>query len=162
MALLLPTLTGGLIGAMNQPSDQGAVKAQQWAMAYNTYALTATAGVMLPVFVGIEVQALAAQLASVMTNPNGTAAQFANAFATGIEAFWLLPPVPFAAVPIPAGAVTSFPGKPVLIADLISIFSSTTDQTAKVAIDIATALDTATRTVIVTFAPPPGSTINLA
>lgn len=153
-------LTGQLLSVLQTPSDQGAAKAQQWAAAYNTYAAVAQAGVLLPIFVGLEVQALAGHLAGVMANPNGTATQFANAFASGVEAFWLLPPVLFAG-PAVAGAVTSFPGKGALVAQLTGILSSTTDQNAQVAQQIAGALDTATRTVIVTFAPPPGSTAPL-
>jgi len=160
MALLLPVLTSQLVVAMQNPSDQGAAKAQEWARAYNTYALTAQAGALLPTFVGIEAQALAGQLAGVMTNPNGTAVQFANAFANGIEAFWLLPPVPFAGAGV--GAVSLFPGKGALVGQLTSVFSSFTDQTAAKAAEIASALDVATRTVIVAFAPPPGATAPLA
>jgi len=153
MALLLPALTSQLVVAMQQPSDQGAAKAQEWARAYTTYAATAQAAALFPVFVGVEGQALAGHLTRVMTNPNGTAAQFASAFASGIEAFWLLPPVVFTGGG--AGAVSLFPGKSALVGLLTSVFSSFTDQTAAKAAEVASALDTATRTVIVAFGPPP-------
>ena len=159
MALILPTLTGRLTSVLSSPSDQGAAKAQEWAQAYNTYAITAQAGALLPTFVGVEAQAIASQLLSVMSNPNGSAAQFANALAGGIEAFWLLPPVVFSGAG--AGAVSAFPGKSALVGQLTAAFSSSTDQSAARAAEIAEALDTATRTVIVTFAPPPGSTAPL-
>lgn len=160
MALVQAALAGRLTGIFGQPGNNAAAKAAEWASAYNAYALPAMAGVLLPTFVGVEQAAFLGNIAPVFNNPNGTVAQFANALASAVEAFWLLPPVLFAG-PAVAGAVTAFPGKGALVAQLIGILSNQYQDVGTPAQQIATALDTATRTVIVTFAPPPGSTTTL-
>lgn len=160
MALVSASLTGSLTQVFANASDQGAVKAQEIAQAYQTYALSAMAGVLLPTFVGVEGQALAAKLIPVMQQSTESPSDFANALADGVEAFWLLPPVPFTG-PAVAGVVTSFPGKGALVGALVAALSSPSQDGASVAARVAAALDTGTRTVIVTFAPPPGSTAPL-
>lgn len=160
MALIQPVLAGRLTSILSQPGDNAQAKAVEWASAYQTYAAPAMAGVLLPVFTGSEMALFLGQISPVFNNPNSTAVQFANALASAVESFWFLPPVPFQLLPV-AGAVTGFPGKPALIAQLVSILGNQYKQAAQPAQDIATALDTATRTVIVTFAPPPGSTATL-
>ena len=101
-----------------------------------------------------------AALLPVMTNFNTTTPQFARALADGVERFWLMPPVLFSGGVL-AGAAALFPGKEPLAALLASIMSSPQQRYEGVAQQIATALDTATRTVVVNFAPPPGSTVTL-
>lgn len=160
MALVLPVLSVELTRIFGQPGDNAAAKASEVASAYQTYATPAMAGVLLPTFTGSEQPAFMGKLLPVFSNSNGTAVQFANALASAVETYWFLPPVPFAG-PSVAGAVTGFPGKPGLIAQLIGILSNQYDNAAQPAADIAGALDTATRTVIVTFAPPPASTATL-
>lgn len=160
MALVSSLLAANLTRVFSIPAVNGAQKAIELSYAYQTYSATAMAGVLLPVFVGIEATVMAGRIIPAMSNANGTAVQMANAIASGVESFWLLPPVPFALGPV-AGVVTSFPGKGVLVGQLTSIFSTTTDQAVSVAQRVAQALDVATRTVIVTFAPPPGSTAPL-
>lgn len=160
MALIQPVLAGRLTSILSQPGDNGQAKAAEWASAYNTYALPAMAGVLLPTFVGVEQSAFLGNIAPVFNNPNGTAAQFANALASAVEAFWLLPPVLFAG-PAVAGAVTAFPGKAPLVAQLLGVLGGQYPDAGTPAQQIAAALDVATRTVIVTFAPPPGSTTTL-
>lgn len=160
MALVQAALAGRLTGIFSQPGDNAAAKAAEWASAYQSYALPAMAGVLLPTFLGVEQAAFLGNISPVFNNPNGTVAQFANALASAVEAFWLLPPVLFAG-PAVAGAVTAFPGKAALIAQLIGILNNQYQDAGTPAQQIATALDVATRTVIVTFAPPPGSTTTL-
>jgi len=160
VALVAASLTASLTRVFSSPSEQGGVKAQEIALAYQTYALTAMAGVLLPVFVGVEGQAMASRLIPVMQRSTNSPSDFANALADGVEAFWLLPPVPFSGGPA-AGVVTGFPGKQVLVGALVGALSSPSSDGASVASRVATALDAGTRTVIVTFAPPPGSTVTL-
>lgn len=160
MALLQSVLAGRLTQIFSQPGDNAAAKASEVASAYQTYALSAMAGVLLPVFTGTEMSMFLSKILPAFNNSNGTSVQFANALASAVETFWFLPPVPFALLPV-SGAVTSFPGKAVLVSQLIGILSNQYKQAVQPAQDIATALDTATRTVIVTFAPPPGSTATL-
>lgn len=155
-----PVLAGRLTSILGNPSDNASLKASEWASAYHTYGLTAMAGVLLPIFTGSEMGSFLGRISPVFNNPNSTSVQFANALAGAVESFWFLPPVPFSAGPV-AGLVTGFPGKAGLVAQLVSILSNQYEQAAQPAQDIATALDVATRTVIVTFAPPPGSTATL-
>lgn len=159
MALIPAVLVSRLTQVVSQPGDNAAAKAQEWAAAYQTYAAPAQAGALLPVFTGSEQALFLAKILPVFNNPRSTSAQFANALASAVEAFWFLPPVPFSGVG--AGAVTGFPGKGFLVPQLISILSNQYRQAALPAQQIAAALDVATRTVIVTFAPPPGSTATL-
>ena len=156
MALLQPVLAGRLTSILSQPGDNAAAKAAEWASAYQTYAAPAMAGVLLPIFTGSEMPLFLGQISPVFNNPNGTAVQFANALASAVETFWFLPPVPFAGGAF-AGAVSGFPGKPALVAQLVAVLSNQYDNAAQPAQDIATALDVATRTVIVSFGPPPAT-----
>lgn len=160
MALIQTVLAGRLTSILGQPGDNAQAKAVEWASAYQTYAAPAMAGALLPVFTGSEQALFLGKIAPVFNNANSTAAQFANALAGAVESFWFLPPVPFAG-PSLAGVVTGFPGKPALVAQLLGILANQYQQAAQPAQQIATALDIATRTVIVTFAPPPGSTATL-
>ena len=158
--LIQPVLAGALTRVLGSPSDQAARKAQEWAQAYRDYAITAMAGILLPIFTGLEQAAMVSMLLPVMTNFNTTTPQFARALAGGVESFWLLPPVLFSGGVL-AGAAALFPGKEPLAAMLTVIMSRPQDRYEGVAQQIATALDTATRTVVVNFAPPPGSTVTL-
>jgi hypothetical protein len=156
MALVQPALAASLTQVLGTPGQSAPQKAQEWAGAYNLYAMPAQAATLLPVFVGVEQAAFMARLLPVFTNYNSTIYQFANALAGAVETFWLLPPVPFAG-PGQTGAVSLFPGKPVLVASLVSILSSQYPRHEPVAQSIASALDVATRTVVVAFGPPPGT-----
>jgi len=156
MALVQPILAANLTRVLGTPGQSAPQKAQEWAMAYNLYALPAQAAALFPVFVGVEQAAFMARIMPVFTNYNSTVQQFANALAGAVETYWLLPPVPFAG-PGQAGAVSLFPGKPALVASLVSIMSSKYPRHEPVAQAIASALDVATRTVVVAFAPPPGT-----
>lgn len=160
MPLISATLSSSLTTILGAPSVSGAEKAQQIGSAYQAYALTATAGVLLPIFIGIEGRAMASRLTPVLSSTHPTAHSFANALASGVEAFWLLPPVPFTGG-VAAGLVTAFVGKSALAAAVTGIMARPTPRHEPVAIQLASALDAATRTVMVTFAPPPGSTVTL-
>jgi len=160
MSLISATLVSSLTTILGAPSTSGAEKAQQLGTAYQAYALTATAGVLLPIFVGIEGRVMAARLTPVLSATHSTAYDFANALAGGVEAFWLLPPVPFTGG-VAAGLVSAFIGKSALVAAVAGILATPTSLHGPVAIQLASALDVATRTVTVTFAPPPGSTVTL-
>ena len=160
MALIPTVLTGGLARVLGQPGDNAAAKANDWGAVYQAYAAPAQAAALLPVFTGTEQSLFVAKLLPVFNNPNSTIVQFADALASAVEAFWFLPPVPFATVGA-VGAVTGFPGRPILVGQLTGILASQYDNAIQPAQQIGGALDVATRTVVVTFAPPPGSTATL-
>lgn len=159
MALIVNSLSSRLIQIFGNPSDNAVQKAQEISNAYHLYASTAQAGPLLPVFTGTESQKFLSKILPIFTNTHGNSSQFSNALAGAVEAFWLIPPVIFSGAG--AGVVTSFTGKGLLISTLNSIFSSTYDKHEMVAVQIATAIDIATKTILVTYAPPPGSTANL-
>jgi hypothetical protein len=161
MALVVATLQNQLIQVFGSSSDNAIQKAQQISNIYQSYASTAMAGVLLPTFLGTEAQQFLSKILPSFTNKNGNKSQFSLSLANAVEAFWLFPPVLFAG-PSVAGAVTSFPGKSALISSLNGIFATTYDKHQRVAVSIANALDTATKTITVTYAPPPGSTAVLA
>lgn len=148
------------MNVLGTPSDNAVLKSREWAQAYRNYAMTAMAGILLPIMTGLEQEMMSSMLLQVMSNPNTTTPIFARAVANAVEAFWLLPPVIFSAG-ILAGSAALFPGKELLILSLMSIMSTPQSRYEGVAQQIATALDVATRTVIVNFAPPPGSTVTL-
>lgn len=160
MPLIPAGLAASLMRVLGTPSMVGAEKAQEWGRAYQNYALTATAGVLLPVYLGIESQAMAARMSSVMGIQHSSPYDFASVLASGVEAFWLLPPVLFTGG-VAVGAVTSFPGKLALVSAVVGVLTGPKSRHEPVAIRLANVIDAATRTVIVTFAPPPGSTTTL-
>lgn len=91
MALIQPVLVGRLTQVLSQPGDNAAAKAQEWGAAYQTYAATAQAGALLPLFTGSEQPLFVAQILPVFNNPRSTSVQFAYALASAVEAFWFLP-----------------------------------------------------------------------
>ena len=160
MALIQAKLAGDLTRILQNPGSNAAEKAVEWANAYFSYAASVMAGVLVPTFLGIEQPAFLSKILPVFSNPQGTSIQFAEALTSAVEAFWLLPPVLFTG-PGVAGAVTAFPGRLTLPLQLSGILSRRYKEVVSPARDIAMALDVATRTVVVTFAPPPGSIATL-
>lgn len=159
MALLVSTLVSGLVSVFQRPMQSPVESAQAWAAAYQAYAATAQAAALLPVFTGTELSRMGGVLTRVMSQRQPSAAMFASILADGVEAFWMLPPVPFA-TPGAAGAVVLFPGKVALVGALLSTLSGPR-QASAAATSVAQALDAATKTVTVSFSPPPGGLATL-
>lgn len=145
--------------AKNPGEDKNDI-ADRWSKAYDDYAKTAQAGALLPQFTGTEVVRLRGIILTAISAPVPVPAVFANAWATGIASYWLTPPVPFAGAG--TGTPTAFPGQATLPPALISILSAPKPESISTPAAMATAIDVATRTIIVTFAPPPGSTAPLS
>ena len=154
MPVVVRQLASSLLQVMRALEANEAKNAKAWADAYNKYAQPAIAGPALPVWTGGEAAKMSPMLQSAMKTPSPSPSNFAVALANGMEAFWLLPPVVFTP-PGGAGAVTSFPGKPALIAGLTAVLSSPNPE-AVAAEAIAAQLDLATKTVLVTYVIPPG------
>lgn len=134
--------------------DTFATAGNGWASAYATYALSATAGVALPAFTGLERQLLAANLTAAFALGIIDSSAAMSAMELAFQAFWFLPPVIFG-----TGVVSvAPPGLAALIAATFpaNILAATSAEAAS---NIASALDTWTRTVIVTF--PGGVTVTL-
>lgn len=161
MALVESVLQAGFAAAPEQTDATAA--AQQFAGIYLSYALSAQAGVFLPILTGLEVTRLQAVLAAQFSNHNGTPVQAAQAFVDGLTQFWLTPPVPFGTnpPPVPLAVVVAFAGAPALLAALQALFAAPND-TNTFAAGLAAALDVATRTVVVQLAAPPFTQFNLS
>ncbi|MFI7128803.1 hypothetical protein ACIBQ1_24080 [Nonomuraea sp. NPDC050153] len=132
--------------------------AKAWAKIYRDYAANGRAGTAAPLATGLDTAEtnLAKALDPIFTAARGGAAKtFATDLDAAFVAFWFTPPVQFAAPPV-TGAVTAAPPG-VLGPALATVFtagaaagSSAADQAKAV----AAAIDTWTRTVIVTITPP--------
>lgn len=130
---------------MAEPQGSHLAAASAYASAYQVYAASATAGVFPWVPTGVEEVSLrSALLGGFSAKVSGATA--AAGWATGLLAFWMAPPVAFG-----VGAVTSFSGQGVLQATLSGLFSVPSGSREMVAGQLSTALDIATRTVIVTI-----------
>lgn len=150
----------------NQPPNVEEA-AKRYAEAYFSYAKGAIAkGAVVqapPVLTPANKEQLRRELLAAMKNPNsGTHIKMAKAWATGVSKFWLSPPVNFVAGPIVSITGTLvFPGQPILLATLLSLFVNNRNSISKAAGDLAKALDAATKTIIVNLqypnpaAPPP-------
>jgi len=153
MPVVVRQLASSLLQVMRSLEENAAVNAKKWADAYTDYAKPAIAGPAIPQWIGNESQKMSPVLQTAMKTPVPNPSAFATALATGVEAFWLLPPVIFTP-PGGAGAVTAFPGKPALIAGLTAVLSAPQPEQAA-AESIAAQLDIATKTVLVTYTIPP-------
>ena len=121
------------------------------ASAYEQYALTATAGPGMLVSPGPARAAMAQPLAAAFSMSPGVPATVAAAYAAMLTSFWgaatFVGPGPgIAAPPIGVG---------VLIPLVTTILLNTNNTAASYAQQMATALDTCTKTVLVTYTLPP-------
>lgn len=155
MALDLTILHDGVIAMINAPVANPQVACDAMAATYRTYTAVAMAGAASPIFTGLEPQLFSKNLMTafgINPLPNSPAAT-ATAFATAVNAWWLLPPVVFG-----GGVVTAFGGAAILLATLTTLMAASNDAET-IATAFATAMDIATKTVIVTIGT---STFNLS
>jgi len=157
MALDAAGLANGLAAVFKGKPSSGADAAKKIAAEYDTYCKKGQAPPGLPVFTGVEASALEGPLASAMGSPNGSAEAVAAAFAQGLKAYWLAPPVPFSGGPA-TGVVTAMPGADAVIGPITSALKNTSNTEEAIGGSIASALDAATKTVLVTYSTPtPGT-----
>lgn len=154
MPLVVASLTAELKTIFESMPTDGMLAASKLAGAYDKYCKTALAGGIPPVFTGAEKPALEGSLAGVLAAGAGSAAQVAQAWSMGIQAYWVVPPVPFMAPPI-TGVVTVMPGAAIVIPAITGVLLNTKNTADSAAQGLAAALDVATKTVLVTFATPP-------
>lgn len=153
MPLNKATLKKDIADVFKSQPDSGAIAAQKIAMAYDTYCKNAMAAPGMPIFTGTEAKRFEAPIAaalSAMAGPPGVAA----AFTAGFMAYWMSPPVPFVGGPA-AGVVSAAPGGAAITGILSGALANIKNTEDLIADIIATALDTATKTVLVTYATPP-------
>lgn len=155
MPLVVATLTVGLANVFKSQPGSGADAASMIAQEYDTYCKLAMAPPGAPIFTGTEKTTFETFLAAALASPDaGDANVVAAAFSSAVQAYWLTPPVMFVGGPV-TGLVTAISGAAAIISPLGSALldlQGTEDLTGQL---IATQLDLATKTVLVTFTTPP-------
>lgn len=136
----------------SRPSNH-AIAAQKIAQAYDAYCKKGLAGGVPPLLTGAEAKRFEGILVPVLISSSGTAVTVGAAFASGIQSYWLTPPVVFTAPPI-LGVVTLMPGATGAAALITAALSNLANSEASCAAQIASALDVATKTVLATFSAP--------
>jgi hypothetical protein len=157
MPLVVSTLSDLLEASFVSYPGDAQRSADGMAMAYDTYCKSGLAGGVPPLFTGLEKQNLMGILLSSIMSKKGTPDQIAQAWSSGIQTYWMSPPVVFTAPPI-IGVVTAMPGAGAVIAAIKGVMANTDNTAASAAQGIAAALDAATKTVLVTFSAPPPPT----
>ena len=124
--------------------------AQGWIDAYVNYANDAIAFIVLNPTITDESKTTMKNMlkAYFMAVGSGTPAGASSAIANAITTLWLVPPTVF--LDIPLTIVTSVDGTAALIAALTGIFAVLGGTADSKALSIATAIDTFTKTIIVT------------
>jgi len=163
MPLDMSSLARGLAAIFKSWPSNGTEAASKIAEEYDKYCRKGKAPPGSPVFTGAEKPALASVLAGAIGAPGGSAAAAAAAFSSGIQAYWLSPPVPFVGGAA-SGVSSAMPGAAAIIGPLTGALSNLANSEEAIGQQIASQLDAATRTVLVIFAtptsgPPPPATV---
>jgi hypothetical protein len=137
-------------GTPTSTTDAG----QKLAKAYFDYAGAAMFGSCVPTVTGRD-SALATTLGGSLTLP-GAAATHAAAWGAGLATFWASVPVAGAGQ---AGVTAPPAGAAALVTALTTLFSTTGNTASAAAQGLSDALDTCTKTVLATVAPPPGTVL---
>lgn len=156
MPLISSVLQNALLALFkSNPSASDAAKGI--AKAYSMYAMTATAGAAKANLTGLESQAMEKALSAVFASVSAaTPATASMALASGVVAFWMMPPVTFSGAQ--AGAVfQAATAMPIITGQVAKTLANQNNSPETAAMELATALDMATRTVTVALAPPPGT-----
>jgi len=154
MPVVVAQLASGLANVFRGQPGNGALAAMLIAGEYDAYCQAAMAPPGLPILTGAGKSALQGILTGALASSSGAAANVAQAFSTGIMAYWMSPPVMFVGGPA-SGVVTAMPGAPAVIGPITAALSNTMNSEDTIGQLIAAALDTATKTVLVTYATPP-------
>jgi hypothetical protein len=162
MALNPSTLQSGFLQLFTTNKPQTPQQAaEMMASIYDSYAQTAMAGPALPIFPGTGKLALQNLLLPAIATPLVSVPPLlAAAWGAGLLAYWNAPPVPFVG-PAVAGAVAVAAGVSLCIPLLTACYVNPANTAQSAAAQMASALDAATRTVIVAIVPPPGTTVPL-
>jgi hypothetical protein len=153
MPLNKATLAKDIADVFKSQPDSGAVAAQKIAAAYDTYCKAGQALPGLPIFTGTEAKRFEAPIAAALSAMAG-ASGVAAAFMAGFMAYWMSPPVMFSGGPA-MGVVTAAPGGAAITGVLSGALANVQNTEDLIGDMIATALDTATKTVLVTYTTPP-------
>lgn len=153
MPLVSKILEAGLLQVFKaQKGLSASDSAQKQAKAYADYAQMGMAGGVPPVLTGAEAKGLESKLSQVLSAPkSATAGSIALAWATGVVSFWSSPPVSFGAGKVLLAALAL----PIITPGLTACFASIPKSPEACAAQMATALDLATKTVIILMPTPP-------
>jgi hypothetical protein len=154
------SMVSGFTSLFQGPALGAGPGAAKMAQIYFQYA---SQGIFLankPAFTGSEQGVLASTLAAVFALPAPNPAAFGTAWAAGVMAFWLSPPIVVAG-PVQAGLVTTAVTASIPAA-LAALVASPSNPAPAAAAQLAAALHAATMTVIATVAPPPSTMIPIA
>jgi hypothetical protein len=155
MPLVMATLATGLAKVFRDQPSSGADAASKIAQEYDKYCKGAVAAPGLPIFTGVEKTNFENILAPTLSSPDaGDPNIVAAAFGSAVQAYWMSPPVMFSAGPA-SGVVTLVSGAMAIVAPLGAALSNTGNTEDVIGQLIATQLDLATKTVLVTYSTPP-------
>jgi len=149
MALIKATLTNGLTKIFAAGRGTPLLAAEDWVNAYVDYAKVATGFGVPPVITDDNKEAMRNLLETLFKDVyTGSPSIAANGIATALTAFWFSPITIFA----PVAYVSLVSGTAALVTGLTTNFISRTPgaTAASKALEIATLIDTFTRTVVVT------------
>lgn len=162
MPLVSPLLQRAIADLFRSQLSSPEEFAQKFAKAYDDYAKGAMAIPASPVFTGSEKTLLESAVKPALITPfSGAPPIIAAAITAGYVSYWSAPPVNFAC-PLYAGMVVAPAGAAALLPALTAVFLNTQNTEDSAAQQIASALDAATRLVMVLLIPiippqPPGS-----
>lgn len=126
--------------------------ARKMAAAYDAYAKAAQAAPGKPQFTGSEARALEAVLYPAIVNYySGTPERIAQAWAQGIQAYWLGPVIQFTGGGVLTGMATAMPGSAPLVPALVAVYRDLGNSFDSCAQRVAAALHAATTTTVVTY-----------
>lgn len=149
MPLVLSTLQKPLELLFTKGTGVSAESATTMANAYAAFVSTALFGAAVPVFTGAEAQLMKVTLLASMNpfvpNPVG----LGTAWAAGIQAFWLTPPI--VCVGGTPGTVTAVPGAASLPAAMLAVTSVPSQPASVAAAGMAACIQAATMTAIATL-----------
>lgn len=153
MALVTATLTASLLSALRNPARRTIVAARRLADGYADYALSAHAGLGLPVFTGLEGEAMAQVFYPVFSRPRtGSAYTFAQVWVEALLRFWTLPPVVFTAG-LDIGVPAPIPGADATLTAALVSLAAMPNPAEVAAVKLSSAIDLYTRSFLVTYAP---------
>lgn len=153
MPLVSKILEAGLLKVFKAQKGLSASDAAKgWADAYDSYAKMATAGGIPAVLTGAEALGLEKKLFAVLSAPKtAVPGKIALAWATGVVSFWSAPPVSFG----PGKVAVAAAALSIITPGLSSVFANTKITAEGCAAQMASTLDSATKTILVLMPVPP-------
>jgi hypothetical protein len=151
--LNVTSLQSGISSVFRAQLPSGSDVAKRIADEYNKYCSMAMAPPGKPIFKGIEKNVIRSALAACWGQAGSSPAMVATILAQSVQAYWLAPPVMFTGGPA-MGVAISMAGFAALVPAITAALSNLANSEDSAALALATALDVATRTVLVVYSTP--------